>query len=122
MIIQAHIRLQSCRTNDRRYFVRKGDLEHGIAKGAVRHYNVTGSSWAAIRRTLKIFDCYGYTGVGPTTVESWSKDIGSTYGRLVPVFSFPCLVCQKLQHFQANRSGTLMNSLRPAPADKGITV
>lgn len=118
MIIQAHIRLQSCRTNNRRYFVQKTDREHGIAKGEIRHYNVTGSSWAGIRRTLKAFDCYGYTGVKPSTVESWSKDIGTTYGRLAPMASSPCSVCQKLQ----SQSRNVLDSLNPAPADKGVQV
>ena len=67
----------------RRAFVAKGRSAHGIAKGNVRHYEVTGASWAAIRRAIAGCDTtggktMGFTAAGPTTVESFTEYPGTS--------------------------------------------
>lgn len=76
-MISAIIRLQQCTTRAGRYaFVARSQPQHGIAAGTIRHYRVTGPTWAAIRRAVALYDTatnhtMGYSKVGPTTVESY---------------------------------------------------
>lgn len=94
MIIKAVVRLQACvssglsleRVPDRSGFVARGREAHGIAKGRIGWYCVTAESWAGIRRVLKHWDVMGYSMVGPATVESHTRDIGSRPGGVQPVF------------------------------------
>jgi len=82
MIIKAIVKLQRCRTSKRQAFVGRDRDQHGIAKGPVQFFEVTGDSWTHVRRVLKNFDVMGYSEVRPTTVERFTKDLGNPYGRL----------------------------------------
>ena len=82
MVIKAVVKLQRCRTSSRHAFVDRNRQEHGIARGPVERYEVTGESWAHIRRILRNFDVMGHSIVRPETVESYTKDCGHAYGRL----------------------------------------
>jgi hypothetical protein len=77
MKIRAYIRLQDCRTNNRRAFVPRSQAEHGIAKGRIHYYAVEGGSWNKIRKTLKVFDVVGHTNCRADTVCGWTQDIGT---------------------------------------------
>jgi hypothetical protein len=78
-MIQAIIKLQACTTKRGRYaFVSKGYNSHGIAKGRVRRYAVTGPSWAAIRRAVAAYDTatgrtMEYTAINAQTVLEWRE-------------------------------------------------
>jgi hypothetical protein len=83
MVVKAVIKLQRCRTNTRQAFVGRGREEHGIAKGRVERFEVTGESWAHIRSVLKTFEVMGHSLVRRDTVESFTEDIGKhPYGKL----------------------------------------
>jgi len=82
MTIKAVVKLQRCRTSKRQAFVGRSRNEHGIAKGRIERYEVTGESWTHIRRVLKTFSVMGYSEVRPDTVESFTQDLGSPYGKL----------------------------------------
>ena len=77
MKIGAYIRLQDCRTNNRRAFVPRSQAEHGIAEGRIHYYAVEGGSWNKIRKTLKVFDVVGHTNCRADTVCGWTRDIGT---------------------------------------------
>lgn len=83
MPIQAMIRLQDCKTNRRRAFVPKGETSHGIARGTVHNYQVTGFTWAHIRRVLKLAEVMGHSNVHADSVDSWTTDSSARAGRLV---------------------------------------
>lgn len=77
-MIQAIVKIQGCTTKPgRRAFVSRNYPQHGIARGPVRHYIVTASSWAAVRRAVAGYDTsggrtMGFTNVNPDTVESFT--------------------------------------------------
>jgi hypothetical protein len=82
MKIRAYVRLQDCRTNNRRAFVPRSQSEHGIAKGKIHYYAVEGGSWNKIRKTLKAFDVVGHTNCRADTVCGYVQDIGTAQERL----------------------------------------
>ena len=96
MIIKAKIRLLEAR-NGRQVFLMRGQNEHGIAKGPVSLYQVTGSSFAGIKRTLEIHfresGVMGLSNLSADTVDSYTKDIGSDYARLRKLADDICATC-----------------------------
>lgn len=72
-MIQAIVKLQGCTTKPgRKAFVSGGRKEHGIAKGPIRFYEVTGKNWAAIKRAVADWDTTGAKTMGWTEVNSKS--------------------------------------------------
>lgn len=76
-MILAIVKLQECSSvrGGRFGFVRKKDQSHGIARGAVRLFEVRADSWAKIRRELKEYKrgVMGFSAVHPETVEYWQE-------------------------------------------------
>ena len=77
MKIRAYIRLQDCRTNDRRAFVPRREAAHGIARGTIHYYAIEGDGWTRIRKVLKTFDVVGRNNCNVDTVCGYVQDIGT---------------------------------------------